>query len=171
MFGNSFGASACGDRRMIGRSLIKAVREISPSKEDSLLNKIYLSDAFDPFHKAYVKVCVFFECVERFFYWGWKLRKSYDFDSAFVFEMLLLKYTRIYAAMENGSCDHSPAKMFKLRIIIALLKRIDANEYFSEEYQKYGGAVRILQVAYERENKDKQLLFKMLAKYNDLFWD
>lgn len=45
------------------------------------------------------------ERIEKFFYWGWKLRNNHDWDYAFLYEIMYLKLTRMRISfLEKGNC-------------------------------------------------------------------
>lgn len=56
-----------------------------------------------PFRRTYGKLA-------RFFYWGWNLRNSYDWDYSYLYEIMLLKMKRMYTAIENGSTEEKEKK-------------------------------------------------------------
>lgn len=167
---------------------MRALRKLYP-RNSSLWEKIYTSDWFDSIYEIYTKVRVFFQTVERFFFWGWKLRNSYDFDSAFVYEMLYLKYERIEKCLENGHCVHNKTEMRRLKTIKCLALRLFEANYAQEEFallEKQGksfttktdGVYRITPEGHranknveDRENRDKEMMFALISKYNGHFWD
>lgn len=77
------------------------------------------------FYRAY-------KTVERFLYWGWTLRYSYDWDFMYLEEMMLLKLKRIRKyCVEQGHLvwDQSPEEdefksLKSLDLAIALLERL-----------------------------------------------
>jgi hypothetical protein len=71
--------------------------------------------------------------IERFFYWGWKMRDNYDWDSCYLLDVLLFKLERIYRESINNThyvwtqdrADKEEYRaMVALRICITLLKRL-----------------------------------------------
>lgn len=47
------------------------------------------------------------EQIKRFFYWGWKLRNSFDWDNGFLEEMILLKLKRMRACFNSEDYKHN----------------------------------------------------------------
>ena len=82
---------------MIGRNLLKSLKSITDDWKyyDTIWQQIYLSDWFDPFYKAY-KWLTDWSRLQRFFFWGWNMRYSWDWDAHTVYDMLHLKYKRTY---------------------------------------------------------------------------
>lgn len=187
---------------------MKAVRKFN-TKKQSFWNIVYLSDCFDPIYKL-IQFFIRWEKTKRFFYWGWKLRDSYDFDSGTVYEMLALKYERIYKVLENGHCCHAKSHMKRLKTIIGLAERLSKDDYLSQALipveQRWGelqmhwndlpegrsilSRTTLSKTKTDKENTiakkewsnasshsdamekaDKQLLWALIAKYNDYFWD
>ena len=65
----------------------------------------------------------------RFFYWGWMLKDSYDFDAQTIYQMLYLKLERMERSFtSNGHCvwnsDPNNKGMRKLRVAKNLAKRL-----------------------------------------------
>ena len=78
--------------------------------------------------------------IKRFFYWGWKLKDSFDWDSAYLEEVLYLKLVRMRKCFDSEDFHHNRWSLKKepdfkqnlleqykadvaLDICIALLKR------------------------------------------------
>jgi hypothetical protein len=167
----------------LGRRLLQGVTEMTGKR--TLWQKLYLADCLDPFFNAVTSVRAFYECVKRFFFWGWKLRKSYDFDSHTIYEMLNLKYRRIEKALENGHCLHPISHQRRLKTIIELTHRLQESDYlsvqidlieskghkFSEGFKLTTEGRLAAKKAGELEVRDKKLLWDLIQKYNDVFWD
>lgn len=47
------------------------------------------------------------EQIKRFFYWGYKLRNSFDWDNGFLEEMILLKLKRMRACFNSEDYKHN----------------------------------------------------------------
>jgi hypothetical protein len=115
------------------------------------------------FHDIHISLIVAQETIERFFYWGWKLRKSHDFDFAFLEEMMLLKLKRMEKCFKKHGntvwCQVPDAPEYKhmraLELAIRLLERLDKDEYRS----------------YETEGRDIKILYSILTKYGRSWWD
>ena len=74
------------------------------------------------------------EIVSRMLFWGWHMRKSYDFDSHTIYDMLHLKLKRIYHShLNHNHCvwNSSPEKvrMRRLAECIELCGRLSEDEY------------------------------------------
>jgi hypothetical protein len=95
----------------------------------------------------------FIEQIKRFFYWGWALRNSHDWDSGYLEEMILLKLQRMRACFDSENyhydrwglkkeivqtqCDFTKEVLLAqykskvaLDICILILKRRASNEYY-----------------------------------------
>lgn len=75
-----------------------------------------------------------FETLERMFYWGWKLRKSYDFDGNTLFDIIHLKLERLYKChRDHGHCEWNSSTetklMKRLKEASELAKRLSDEEY------------------------------------------
>jgi hypothetical protein len=77
---------------------------------------------------------VFFDKIGRFFYWGWKLRESYEWDAHFVYEMIYLKLDDNYKCFKNhghlvwNESEHTN-RMKKLREAKELAKKLFEDDY------------------------------------------
>lgn len=149
----------------------------------------------NPF-RIYNEVVSFIEMVKRMLFWGWKLRNSWDFDASTIWEMLNLKYTRIYNCMnKNGHLEwnknENTKSMKRLRTMIVLTKRLNDEKYvdiadptFWSEFhsnpnnkwdscfdgetgKRFSRAVKNSRVI---EEQDKEMFLK-LFKHNDGWWD
>lgn len=87
------------------------------------------------------------ESIKRFFYWGWKLRHSYDFDAHSIYPMLQLKLERVYNEMLNNShlvwnSDPNNKQMRKLKEAGLLAERLSSDRYelkaFTDTEEKFG---------------------------------
>lgn len=176
----------------------------------------------DKWNWFWCKPAIFLESVERFFYWGWKLRSNYDFDYEYMLEMMLLKMKRLQKALnyENEQemlfhKEHNPdvyQSRKALRLAIILLDRYLKDEYSDKGYerleQKYGkfefqstptdetkkyytidllyGNVstkelsksleyqkdrNFIEWSLNRRVKDYKLVFKLLEKHGQGWWD
>lgn len=87
-----------------------------------------------------------YEQIQRFFFWGWKLRNSHDWDSHTIYEMLYLKLDRIYDTMKKDShlmwnSDEKNNGMRKLLEAKGLARDLYDNQfgnnrvYFHEKFQ------------------------------------
>lgn len=90
--------------------------------------------------KYWDKIC-------RFFYWGWKMRNSYDWDSGFVYEMLQLKLQRmVKACYHDGNHVWSPkSRQYKALVeCIELCKRVNGSEtpYYDRFTAEFGPGAR-----------------------------
>lgn len=82
------------------RFLLKAIKR-EMGDYDSVWQFLYLHDWFDPVHNVinwfrntYARIC-------RFFFWGWKLRNSHDWDGHTLYEIIHLKLERMDKEMLN----------------------------------------------------------------------
>ena len=126
----------------------------------------------------------FKEQVERFFYWGWKLRHNYDFDAQTVYELLYLKLDRIYNCMKEYShleWNSTPDSnlMRKLAEARGLAKRLHDYDYnhsaFLEADAKFeykvwsepieGSSNFILQSNWMYKEKEAKLYLKARKKH------
>ena len=53
------------------------------------------------FRDIKANIHAFFNTMGRFFYWGWKMRHSYEWDAHFIYEMLYLKLDETYKCFKN----------------------------------------------------------------------
>lgn len=89
----------------------------------------------------------------RFFYWGWMLKDSYDFDAQYIYQMLYLKLERMEKSFTlNGHCvwnsNPNNKEMRKLRIAKTLAKRLWEDDDKTEQDEinrldlKWGETIR-----------------------------
>lgn len=128
-----------------------------------------------------MKVRRFWEKLCRMCFWGWKMRNSYDWDFAYLYEMLYLKLDKMQQCMlQSGSCVWCTSKethlMRKLSICRELARRLwehDYNDIKWGYYYKLSSKNRMLLYNKQEEIRkaDKQLLFRLLEKHLERFWD
>lgn len=103
---------------------------------------------------------ILYEHIERFFYWGWKLKGSHDWDYSFFYEIMYLKLNRMYNCFRDygncmGNSDINNTEMRKLRMAIELCNRLKDDKYrnvkISNYYRKY--------------------FFTLLEKHLNKWWD
>lgn len=128
--------------------------------------------------------------IKRFFYWGWKLRHSYDFDSGFLLEMMLLKMKRIYSTLlENSltvdSANENTKMMRKFRVCIELLERMAGDDFGSsirkthyykrrlKEYTLLNNTMVFEDHKYSnvRDKELENLFWKLFTKHYKTWWD
>ena len=116
--------------------------------------KEILEEIKDFFEGIYYNIRAFFHSSRRFFYWGWKLRHSYEFDCHGFYEMTALKLRTCHKYFSTkGHCvwNSNPSDKNMRRILVAanLAERLhgDHTSYLSksvEEHQnKWGEPERI----------------------------
>lgn len=167
------------------------------------------------------------QTIKRFFYWGWTLRKSYDWDYGYVEEMLYLKIKRLKHTMDTDkhhmnlddlrkslkeldpnhfnyefelSHTKETIRCYKaLNIVVAILERRQQNDFyedlsgFNAFFEKYtnGNKCRFLSEEHKEvlpkeeyrpkflalfeaserlKARDKEILYKLIAKYSDGWW-
>lgn len=122
---------------------------------EKLKTFLYTSEYFDFFWDSFNKVRRFFATIYRFFYYGWKLKNSFDFDFGYTEQILFLKLKKLQNCMntdpchrnlndlyeslkteENGSFDRdNTLQCIKahraLNICVNILKRRDRGDYYS----------------------------------------
>lgn len=69
--------------------------------------------------------------LQRFFYWGWNLRDSHDWDYSQLYAIMLLKMKRMHKAIENGSTEAACKKKIlkSLKEAIKLCERLLEDNY------------------------------------------
>ena len=87
------------------------------------------------------KIRNFLQMIGRIFFWGWKMRDNYDYDSAYLLETMQLKLERMLKAFEQDTHfswttereeKEEYRAMVALRICVLILKRM--NERYSLDY-------------------------------------
>lgn len=87
------------------------------------------------------------EKIKRIVFWGWKLRNNYDFDAGYMYEVMYLKFDRLYYGMlAHSHCvwNSSPSSKLMRRLYEArgLAKKLSESEYgrhshtFLEKYYR-----------------------------------
>ncbi len=102
---------------------------------------------------------ILFEHIERFFFWGWKLRGNHDWDFCYFYEIMYLKLDRMYKCFRDfGICiwnsDINKKEMRKIRIARELCKRLSNDDRHTKKSVYY-----------------KQYFFKLLNKHLNNWWD
>ena len=147
-----------------------------------------IKDVFDDLR---VNISCFFETVERFFFWGWKLRNSYDWDHRYLVEIIHFKLKRMEKKfIKNSRCTwterlskgHPSGLAQKLKVAIKLSERYLNHDYSNEtkhalHQEKYGEFTFKSEKGYfitrydktktEEENNKAKKAFSKLMKEED----
>ena len=85
----------------------------------------------------------FFKKLKRasdFAIFGWS---NFDFDSGYLYRLMLFKIQRIEKALKNGYAEHDKQTLQSIRICVKLLKKITAEDYnyFAETHLRKWGMI------------------------------
>jgi len=84
----------------------------------------------------------FTDQVKNFFFWGWKLRSNWDWDGAYIYDIMYLKLERVhqYAVNEELHCwtDSGTNTMRKLAEAKGLCKQLK-----EERFHKYAHKISV----------------------------
>lgn len=115
-----------------------------------------------------------YERIERFFYWGWKLRKSHDFDSAYLYEIMYLKLDRMIKCFINhGHCtwdsDYDNTEMRKIRLARECCRLLKEDNFcenmYNKHYEKWGFSFEQKENKYtEKEKKQREIEFRRISE-------
>jgi hypothetical protein len=88
-----------------------------------------INELFEWFRSKYEMIC-------RIFYYGWKMRNSYDFDGHALYGVIYLKLDAMYRCFrDHGHCvwnrNKNTVSMRRIRIARELARRLDEGDYFS----------------------------------------
>jgi hypothetical protein len=149
-------------------------------------------------YRIWYEIIGFVEMVNRVFFWGWKMRRSWDFDANTIYEMLYLKYDRIYKCIEKHhhlvwNQNTETKGMKKLASMVLLTKRLSEDSYvdiadptywsdyyskprkiedfFREDEKDKNRFRRAVIKSEEIKKQDKEMFLKLLQKNNDGWWD
>ena len=119
-------------------------------------HNIYLADTgiawldwlSDKAQNIYTNIVVFKESTQRFFYWGWAMRKNHDWDYQYLLIMLDLKLARMEKCFKTqghcvwNSCPEEPEykTMRKFEFTRYVLKRLldrDSSGYAINSHEKH----------------------------------
>ncbi len=133
------------------------------------LNDLYLD---------YIKYPIkeFFGNIKRACYYGFKLRKSQNYDAATIYDFLYIKLDRLDVFFNSSdSMSVTPKNTLKkLKTAKELAKRLSENEYFNNIYKnnhKLRNNSKILILSEKQENDEKAELFRLLNTYIPYWWD
>lgn len=87
----------------------------------------------------------------------------YDFESAYLYDLMAFKMKRIYAALETGHAWQEPEDMAALKEAIAICERLFNGEYDSKYYKahdKKWGEMKSLHTPIEFDDKGKPKLYR-----------
>lgn len=112
--------------------------------------------------------------IKRFFYWGWKLRNSYDWDHSYFYEIIYLKLDSMYRYLTTyGICvsSNKNSNLMKKLLEASNLAKSLSDESFEYSYNPFDNSF----VGHKRSDKiraaQKKRLFYLLEKYTDHLWD
>jgi len=89
------------------------------------------------------RISAFYESFCRFFYWGWKLRNSHDFDYGYLEEIILIKLQRIEKCLKSSKVRTPNPKLLKrLAITIELARRVRNQPQYAVEVDYFLGDMR-----------------------------
>jgi len=82
-----------------------------------------------------------YQMLQRMFFWGWKMRWSWDFDSHTIYEMLHYKLDRLYNChLKYSHCvwnsDPNNNLMKKLKEASILAKRLSEDQYDIKAFEE-----------------------------------
>lgn len=126
----------------------------------------------------------------NFFYWGWKLNDTCDWDYSSIYQVLHFKLDRMVKEMKPNKWYSwvGDSRMWKqLLIARELAKRLHGHDYFGPESEKLGIDFddylnkkedeffsRKVRMALEKsdslEERDRKLLWKIMDKYSCHWW-
>ena len=150
--------------------------------------------------RIWYEMMSYVEMVKRMVFWGWKMRWSWDFDANTIYEILHLKYNRIYKCMEKHhhlewNKNIETKGMKKLRTMVLLTKRISDDKYvdiadptywdefwaekernnikdfFDRDEKDRERFVNAIKKSEEIKKQDKEMFLKLLKEDNDGWWD
>jgi len=74
-----------------------------------------------------------FETAERMLWWGWKMRKSHDWDNGYLFEVMYLKMKRMeHSFTKYGSCvwnQTTSKELIRFRRALELIKQLHEDTF------------------------------------------
>lgn len=149
-------------------------------KDNSLLQKVYLSEYLDWVFKLRGTYRSYKEMFRRMLFWGWHMRWSWDFDAQTLYKMLQLKLSRLNYVFENhGHCvwnsDRDNKRMRELREMIELFKRLFEDEYQIKAYEESLKDCLKRYDSYKKweslRKQHKERAFYLLKKNIDILWD
>ena len=82
----------------------------------------------------------FFDSIERFFFWGWNMRHSYDWDYGYLYKMIYLKMKRMEKDFDE--CKYSVKwtdsnAMHQFKVAKGCMQRMCEKDYCEDEYDHY----------------------------------
>ena len=82
----------------------------------------------------------FIDSVKRFFFWGWKLRNSHDWDYAYLYKIMALKLERMeYEFKNHGHCEwqeEDSLEWARFTKAVRLMRRL-AEDDFDNHYKAH----------------------------------
>lgn len=96
--------------------------------------------------------------IRNFFYYGWKLKDSHNWDYVYLYQIIHIKIQAMYDCMVDGICisnERDSNKMRKMLEASLLAKRLSEFEYDSSEH---------------RDSMSNRL-FYLVDKYITYWWD
>ena len=131
--------------------------------------------------------------IKNFFFWGWKLRNSVDFNANSLYEMIHLKLDTTYKSFVRNSHlmwnrSENTVGMRKLKIAAELAKRISEDKYLHNHYDFVENPEEFLGLEmhpkglgrkvqnnrkreFSQKKRERELLFNLLEKHLDTWWD
>lgn len=153
----------------------------------------FISDTYYSIYRIYRSIC-------RFFFWGWKLRNSYDWDFSYIYGIINVKLQRMENEfINNGHCvwnnDINNKGFKKLREAKVLayrlcntdpsdydwmdeldkkykINRLDIFDFNVQKPENYRKEFRFWSKKQdEKKANEKKRFFYLLEKYGDSWWD
>lgn len=148
--------------------------------------------------RIWYEIIALVEMIKRMMFWGWHMRRSWDFDANTVYEMLYLKYDRTYKCMKKHhhlmwNRNTETRGMKRLASMVLLTKRLHEDNYVDiadptfwedyyskprkfEDFFKDDGDSKdrfryAVKKSEEIKKQDKEMFIKLLQKHNDGWWD
>ncbi len=146
-------------------------------------------------HRTVLQARTFIRRVKAFFFWGWALRDSVDWDFESIYDILEIKFKRIHTCLKVDPYYGNPKALKKLQVCINLIDRLKSDSYvdlacpkFKEistrrlkQYTEDGILIKfskedskIIKRAWKDadnlEKQDREMLFSLITKNINKWW-
>ena len=120
-----------------------------------------------PYQHKYIK-----HGVKNLYKWFWVIWKDRDFDYHYIYQVLKFKLEKQAKHLADVGCHNEAQRDAELMMTcVRLINKLQNEEYYDEFYNLDKRSPEALKIVIDRHNKAKRLLFNILDRKIESFWD
>jgi hypothetical protein len=110
--------------------------------------------------------------VKNLYKWFWVIWKDREWDNHYIFEILKFKLEKQANYMSEGNWHESSKRDAEVMMTcVRLINKLQNEEYYDELYNLDKRSPEALKTVIDKHNKARRLLFNILDRKIESFWD